>query len=400
MDWLRTAYGDIEAIEGSVRPAVGEIDIVESVMRQIQKAAPSNVVSIEKARPRRNLWLPVLAAAAAIVLAVSYYFTLNPDGTVTTPGSGNNNGGNKTASSPSAPKPKLPATLARSKENLDNQRKILDRVNTPDKQLQLTPGPSLVLPGGVTEAAAALSSAQDPRARMAKLLEWARLPKKNALDIASAEEANPEVILGAAQSLSGDEQRRVLLTAIGKLQEDPSARLQLARNYMETPADAPPAEVAESQTEAVTQLSSIKEIDPENALPYYFEAKSQLDQGDVASALQTLQAAGALDKASAYSLESALAESAALEASGMEPDAARMVAALTAGVDENNFLCQLAGDLLSYGQGFLSANDFPAAEAIFKAVEQLGRQVETGASFSQEQLAGLDIQRYALDGLG
>lgn len=398
--WLREAYADIEAIEASAQPSMGEIDIVVNVMRQIQKAAPANVVSIEKARPRRNVWLPVLVAAAAVVLAVAYFFTINPDGSVTAPGSGTSNGGTKSATPPSAATPKLPATLAGPKEKLEDQLKKLDRVDSTDNQLQLTQGPSLALPGGVSEAAAALSSEQDPRARMAKLLEWARLPKKHALDIASVEDANPEVILGAARSLSGEEQRRVLLTAVGKLQEDPSARLQLARNYMETPTDAPAAEVAESQTQAVTQLSSIKDIDPENALPYYFEAKTLLDQGDVTSALTALQNAGSLQQASAYSLESALAESAALEASGMDPEAARMVAALTAGVDENNFLCQLAGDLLSYGQGFLSANDLSAAEAIFKAVEQLGRQVETGASFSQEQLAGLDIQRYALDGLG
>ena len=84
----------------------------------------------------------------------------------------------------------------------------------------------------------------------------------------------------------------------------------------------------------------------------------------------------------------------------MEPEAARMVASLTAGIDENNFLCQLAGDLLEYGQGFLSENDSATAEAIFKAVEEFGRQVEGGAAFSQEQLAGMDIQIQALGGLG
>lgn len=120
---------------------------------------------------------------------------------------------------------------------------------------------------------------------------------------------------------------------MGKLQEDPSARLQLALNYMDTPAEAPAPEVAEeNQTQAVTQLSSIKEIDPDNALPYYFEAKTLLERNDIEKAIQALQTAGSLDQASAYSLESALAESAALEASGMDPEAARMVAALTAGV--------------------------------------------------------------------
>lgn len=57
----------------------------------------------------------------------------------------------------------------------------------------------MTLPGGVSDVATALASTQDPRARMAKLLEWARLPKKNALDLASAEEARPEVVVGATE---------------------------------------------------------------------------------------------------------------------------------------------------------------------------------------------------------
>jgi hypothetical protein len=206
------------------------------------------------------------------------------------------------------------------------------------------------------------------------------------------------VLVAAAENFTGEEQRRVLLTAVGKLEDDPNSRMQLARSFSDEPVEDPTV-ATENQTQALTQIADVKSIDPENALPYYLEAKILLDGHNTQAALESLQAAAALSEASAYSLKSALAQAKALEASGMETDAARMVAALTAGVDENNFLCQLAGDLLDYAQGFLSANDSATAESIYRSVEQFGQQVEAGADLSQEQLAGLDIQRQALAGL-
>lgn len=80
LDWLRAVFADIETVEASAHPRVQEIDIVESVMRQVQKASPANVVSIESARPQRKAWLPVVAAAAAVLLAIAYFFSTNPDG--------------------------------------------------------------------------------------------------------------------------------------------------------------------------------------------------------------------------------------------------------------------------------------------------------------------------------
>jgi hypothetical protein len=398
LDWLRAAYVDIEAVERGARPRAADIDIVDSVMHAVRKATtPAEVVLIESARSRRIGWLPALAAAAAILVTIGYVlFSGQEQSNSVQPGSG----GKKLAQPHAVHPAKLPTELAKIKERLDKQRNGLGHTPEDDvKRLELTQGPRIELPGGVSDVVAARRDAAMSGASMDKLLQWARLSKEDALDIAESDNASPEVMLGAAHSLSGDDQRRVLLTAVGKLQEDPGSRLQLARAYLDDPA-AEPGAAAENQARAAAQLSDVKNIDPDNALPYYFEAKAQLDAGDTAAALATLQAAGTLGKASAYSLESALAEAEALKAAGMEPEAARMVASLTAGIDENNFLCQLAGDLLGYGQGFLSENDSATAEAIFKAVEEFGRQVEEGAAFSQEQLAGMDIQIQALGGLG
>lgn len=398
--WLRAAYEDIEAVERDTHPATPPIHIVDEVMSAVKKtAAPAEIVSLDRARTRRMTWWSVAAAAALIAVAAYVLFRFPETSGPKNTGNGALVNDRLAAPTPVAPPEKGPGVLADSQQRLEQQRKEIGHSKDADKQLALTAGPRIELPEGVSDVIATRRDAATSGDAMDKLLKWARLPKTDALSVATAPDASPEAMLGAARSLSGDEQRQILLTAIGKLQQDPNARLQLARNFAETHSDDPAA-VLENRTQAALQLDDIKQTDPGNALPYYYEAKLKFDAGDTQGALSALQAAEGLSTASAYTLESALAQSEALKAGGMEPDAARMVAALTAGMEENNFLCQLAGDLLKYGQVFLSENDRATAEQIFKAVNQLGQQVEEGASFSQEQLAGMDIQRQALSVLG
>ncbi|HRI87895.1 MAG TPA: hypothetical protein PK869_06515, partial [Candidatus Hydrogenedentes bacterium] len=406
MDWLRTAYAemDVAARPASADLPAPEIDIVDSVMRAVDKVnGTAKTVSLNEARQQRQsrrYWIPAAAIAAAVLACVGYVVW---DGQRPT----KDDSGNTIAVVTPQPKPdssdlespapnKLPGMLAERKEKLDQLRgDVQKRTGIGPDMMVATAGPQLVLPGNSAEVVAARREISGG-ATMDKLLQWASLSKGKAMEVALSPDASPQAMVGAASDLGGEEARRILLTAVGKLPEDPSSRVQLARLYEEEPADDP-AVAAQNDALAVAQLSDVKNIDPGNALPYYYEAKIRLDENNPELALQSLEAAKGLGKVSAYSLEAALANAEALIAGGMDADAARMVSALTAGVEENKFLCQLASDLLDYGQGFLSANDTETAENIFRAVESLGRQVEEGASFSQEQLAGMDIQAQALD---
>jgi tetratricopeptide (TPR) repeat protein len=138
-------------------------------------------------------------------------------------------------------------------------------------------------------------------------------------------------------------------------------------------------------------------LDPDNALAYYLEAKLLLEAGDTEGALAALEQARQLEEASAYSLQAAAFREQALEQSGLAPEAAKTVTALTAGIDEYAFLMDLSDDLLESGQTFLAAGDIQTAQEIFEAVHQLGTQLEEGASLLQEKLAALDIQRAAIN---
>ncbi|MDZ4861097.1 MAG: hypothetical protein SGI88_19165 [Candidatus Hydrogenedentes bacterium] len=402
LDWLRAAYADLDAVVRADAPEMPSIDIVDAVLRSMQKVnGLTSPVSLATVRASRSAWWKVAAGIAAVaILYVGYEWWRTsgrddsvPGRQIAAPSSG-----------PEATAPPvviaLPETFVRQKEKLDQKREdVHRRIGVkPDTIITATAGPRIELPGNVTEVAAARRDVAGG-ANMDRLLQWASLSKSKAMEVALAPDATPQAMVGAAESLGGEEARRILLTAVGKLPEDPASRLQLARAIAEeeTPDTV---EAAQNDTQAVAQLTDVKNIDPGNALPYYYEAKIRLDENNAESALQSLELAANMGKASAYSLESALAQAEALIAGGMDPEAARLVSALTAGVEENKFLCQLASDLLDYGQVFLSANDTQTAENIFRAVEQMGRQVEEGATFSQEQLAGMDIQAQALDAMG
>lgn len=401
-EWLKSAYGDIEAHEREVRPGAGEIDIVYDVMQAVTKAAPTGpVISLDAALKKKRVLWPLIAAAAAIILAIAYIGFSGLDNKESSPPiakTDDANGQGRDATDSANRTPTLanndmsPSTAPGGDEHAPD-------VN-PDT-IESTQGPRIQLADVLDvrrDIADATADATTKRASIDKLLDWSRLDRQKASELINSG-ASPDVVVAASESLDSAERRRVLLTAVGSLQDDPNSRMQLARALDDAPSPEP-AVAAEEQAQALARLSEVKSLDPDNALPYYFEAKVHLDEGDTQAALDAIAAAYTLPEASAYSLQSALAQSKALEAAGMEPDVARMVAALTAGVDENNFLCQLAGDLLKYAQGFLSANDSATAETIYSGVEQFGRQVEAGAELTQEQLAGVDIQRAALAGLG
>jgi len=115
--------------------------------------------------------------------------------------------------------------------------------------------------------------------------------------------------------------------------------------------------------------------------------------------LQSIEYASAFQTGSAYALENAQYHSAALEAAGFPSDVAQMLAAFNAGSDEYGFVTQLGNDLLSYGAYYESIGDYDTAMAIYKGVNQLGLQINQGADFSNEMLAGLDTQSGAIEAI-
>lgn len=138
-------------------------------------------------------------------------------------------------------------------------------------------------------------------------------------------------------------------------------------------------------------------LDPKNALVCYKLASSLLAQDDHAGACAELKRASLLPRASVYTKSAAVCRSRALEANGLAPGAARLLAALTAGAEQYSDLCALGEELLQHGEYVESLGDLARAEEIYMAVRELGKNLADGADFAHERLAGLDIQRVAIE---
>lgn len=404
--WLKAAYADLDAMGRAFASRSPHVDLVDAVMGTIAEADhPKGLVSIDAERTRRRergrTWIGV-AAAAAVVFALLGYVAFKD---MTAPGDKEQTPNQQLAippgdsilelGVPGSPESDTESDteLARQREEFLKKRKQLkeDVEIASSNALEETQSPTLDSPT-MGEILAARRESPDDGRGISRLMQWASLKRERALELAQDPDASPQIIVGAAESLTGQEAAQLLLTVVGQNPDDPHARLELAKAYDE-------ATEPESEAEAMGQLPTLYSLDPENALPYYLEAKLRLEQNDLAGALEALRIAQSLPKASAYSLESALAKAEALVASGLPADEARLVSALTAGMDQYNFLCDLGKNLLEYGQDYMAVRDYDTAEDIFEAVQRLGQQAEEGALFSQEQLAGLDMQAAAIDEL-
>lgn len=399
-EWLQAAYADLDAMGRAFAARTPQVDLVESVMDTVSQANhPEKIVSIDAERARRRergrTWLGV-AAAAAVILALLGYVLFKE---APTPGNVPGGGGNELATPEKTPieraikpTPQLNTTIATRLKQFDEKRKRIPdemRSGQSSGEMEATESPTLDTPT-MGEILSARREASGDSRGITRLMQWASLKKEQAIELVQNPDSSTQVKLGAAESLSGEEAAQVLLTVVGQVPDNAPAQFELAKALDET---ATP----ESESQALEQVPTLHTLDPNNALPYYLEAKLRLEQNDLAGALEALRIAQTLPTASAYSLESAMSKAEALIASGLPADQAKAVSALTAGMDQYNFLCDLGKNLLEYGQDYMAVGDYSTAQDIAQAVQRLGQQVETGASLSQEQLAGLDMQAAAID---
>jgi hypothetical protein len=239
----------------------------------------------------------------------------------------------------------------------------------------------------------------DPNAR-ASVKALATLPVDRARDLASQSNLPPDTLAGVAASLPPAEARVAMLAVREHGDPTPSRVFTEARAtralYEEEPVEVAMAIDGPTLDQIIAELRA---IDPDNALTYYWEAIDRLQQGDLEGALALLETAESLESAHAYSLENARSTQNALEAAGMNRDSAIAAAALAAGMSEYDFLTSLGQDLMDEALRYDTLGHTEAAEQILTAAQRFGAQIEAGSAMSWEQLAGLDLQRAAIEAL-
>lgn len=392
--WMRNAAKDLTAAGKQFAHRTGRVNVEEAVMAAIRGAdaePPRNTISFDRARVarlvKRAAWTG-MAVAATLAMAVGLMQTFRPART-------------DQPLAPVAivptPQPAAPSRVEVAKLGLEEaseqvrQRMILPRVQPvePSETFESVEGPEAGALDPKTVVQTRKEAAGNEEA-WGKLQQWASLDEQEARTLLKQSALSPEVAIAAAEALPAEEREPHLLMAIGQGYNDPRAHLVLAETHAENGQAAMD----------VTAEETWSTVDPDNAYPYYLQARYLLDQGDIEGALELLNQAAALPKVDAYSLEAARDKVEALKATGMDADTAKLLAAFTAGQDEYDRLCDLGQDLLEYGLTYQEAGDLETAKALYESVLTLGEQIENGASFVSDQLAALDMQRASIEALG
>lgn len=385
--WWETAAAELEAIGRTAEAEAPEVDLVDAVMAVVQGREHVREPLVAP-RVRRWTWVSLAAAAGvALVCGLVLYSRFSgqeaPEEESVLQARGE-------VPPVTAPSGQEIAPVKKSISQFDMARKGLPhprRVEDVEEPLEATRPPDLAALT-VSDVVRVRAAFGDDEQAWATLMQWATLTPEQAAEVAASADAVPDAVVAAASLLSPGQAEQLLLTLVGSCPDRAYIRLELAKAYS-----------AEGRMgdEVLAQLEAMRELDPANALPYYLQARRCLKEGDLEGALAALSEARAMEEATTYSLEAAAAREQALLAAGAEPDTARALAAFTGGMREYDFLCDLGNDLLQYGLRYVELGDLGSAQRILEAVHELGSQVQEGAVFAQEQLAGLDIQRAVAD---
>lgn len=400
-EWFKTLTGDLETLGDTLAGNAPQVDLVNAVMRAVERnqETRAGVVPFKpRPQPRRSrtfAWLGLATAAAAVVLIlwVSGYRITPPTEPAPAP------------IQAKAPVPEeQPGSPARQGTQVAANKEIGPSKAKYEEAKRLLPGDLYMRPpenvskkGSDTGDLKDLTANEvlelrkravaDPEAR-AQLAEWATLTEKKAREMLQDAGVSREAKIGAGQALPPGEALPLLLAAVQASPNDPYLRSELAKAYAAQPGGA---------GKAAEQLMHLSALDPNNALIQYRLASNLFSQGDIQGATAALQRAASLDEADTYAREAEAYREQALAASGVRPDTARTLTALTTGTSQYSDLIALGNQLLQFGKESEQQGDLNLAQQVYEAVQGLGATLSGSSTLSTERLAGLDIQSSAID---
>ncbi|HOD52641.1 MAG TPA: hypothetical protein PKY01_09680 [Candidatus Hydrogenedentes bacterium] len=419
--WLRLAAEDFHAIGQNIVKDAPEIDVLDAVMQAVRKAdASAKTVDLserKKSRPSFVLWGAMALAAAVLLAVIGLVFewgAFAPQKTVVPPVA---EGPDK----PQQPEQRTAVVIPGEKPETSRLGDIMEqlaqdvahRLASPEKHAgrseffaTAAPDISKVSQGDVV--ALRQAAVTNPQA-WTRLQRMAMLDAETAAKVAADPEAAPETIVGVAASLPDEEARQLLVTAIGRMdQQQPYAGLVLAKTYIAEPVSTPETTSEPALFDGMTEqdlrafleeIAVLQGADPQNALFDALRAGALFRVGDTEAALAALESLKGKETATAYGLQAAQSRELALAAAGMPEEAAQMLSAVLAGSDQYTMLCNLARELVQSGQAYENQGDVDTARRVYEATQRLGEQVSGSAQLSEEALAGVDIQRMALEEL-
>lgn len=387
-----------------IREKQPRVDIVEPVLTRVEAEKESTILPFKEgtSRRRRESWASAqlwLTVAACLLLGFGILFTqmIRPAlsqwsgpsvRTVAEPG--------QKAQMPAEQKEEAAEGEALAlKMATDNGPVVLSSLNRPtpygEEQAEEAPKEKKD-EHSLAEILKLRQRAMDGKSdALALLARWGALDPDQARKLLAEGSLTPSELAALSRFLPKDEAIALLRDAIKEQDQDPALRLALAKMLSEDP---------QHHEEALAMHAALRGLDPDNGLFQFMEAQFHFSTGDYASGIEALQEASRFSSASAYGLANAQNHRAILEAAGYPDDVSGALAASYAGTEEYAYLQQMRDELLDYGTYFESIGDYETAFAIYKSIGELGGQLLSGASFANEQLAGLDMQMAAVDAIG
>lgn len=401
LQWVTAASEDFESLGDAFLRNIEDVDVVDAVMVKISQGASPKTSSVGEAqrveiRSKRvvlPLRLATWAAMAAALVAVAWFLAgLRPEEV-------------------DEPLPTERASLPREEiPPQDKEEEALEFAATPETgqaKTAMRRRVALSRPERVGTPVSDVGDEESPTRRaildafrdsmadesgMKRLVRWATLNRDQAEGLLAGNDTSPEALAGAAQGLPDEKAIPALLRALQQSPDDPYLRYRLARAFASDPL---------KRQEASEHITALQGLDADNAMGHYLEAQHHLeaDPPNLAGALAAFEKAQALGSADGFALESAMYRQQALVEGGADPAVAQLLSALTAGRWEYDELLRFANELMGMGDDFQALGDTQTAVAVYEAVMGMGRQLATSAAHSQERMAGLDIERGAIEAL-
>ncbi len=396
--------GDLEAIGESIAGNAPKVDLIDDVMRDVRSAAltrrapnAAKTRAGNRARPALfTAWQWAgLAAAACLVLGIGALTLWNAarlEGTRFPDRIARLDDVSRTTAA--ADQPQVLDDVSQGDAIIESVLPPIGRLTQEDIATPLPEDDSSDLKGkgiSVQDIINARREAmlRDPKA-ITRMLQWGTLTAEEARGLIEEGGLSSEALAGVAQFLPPEEAAEILRRAVENNPNDPYLRAALAKKYAETD---------DGTAESLAELQAWSNLDPNNGMPHYMEARLYFEMNDYESGLNALTLASARTIGDPYSLQSARNRQEAFIASGMNPEAARLIAALSAGLGESRDAVAMAQQLLQYGQYYESMGDYDTAQQIYESIRQMGGQLVNGAALGYERQAGLEIQIQAVEAI-
>ncbi len=147
----------------------------------------------------------------------------------------------------------------------------------------------------------------------------------------------------------------------------------------------------------MAHIAQLKQVDPTNSLPDYYEANCRFQSGDIQGALQSLAEASLKDRFADNGIGLLMARCDYLLDEGCSDPVAKGLAAFTLPLRDMAMLRAVARSSMEQARASISTGKYEDALRIADSVVRMGRNVSSSGRFLVYDLVGMALQESALN---